>query len=80
MREVTKDEFYKAIGPFDCHPDIVGRYPYTSLFRMQRSERGFQFREIIGRVEDGDTNTASRYFILPQLYNNHHHENAKVQL
>lgn len=31
-REATHEEFFKAIGPSDCHPRIVGDWPYTSSF------------------------------------------------
>lgn len=32
MRQVDKTEFWCAVGPQDCHPKIMGKYPYTSLF------------------------------------------------
>lgn len=31
--QVTKEEFYKAVGPVNCHPQPVGKYPYTSQFK-----------------------------------------------
>lgn len=37
LREVSKAQFYAAIGPLDVHPHLVGNYPYTSIFRT-RSE------------------------------------------
>lgn len=34
MREVTKGEFFAAIGSVNCHPHIVGRYgAYGEGFR-----------------------------------------------
>ena len=45
MREVTQEQFYAGLDNLDCHPEIVGRYPYTSIFRMQDGTR----REV-GRI------------------------------
>lgn len=35
MREVTKDEFFVGIGNRDVHPEIVGNFPYTAIFRTK---------------------------------------------
>lgn len=61
-REVTKDEFYKAIGPLDVHPRIQGPYPYTSVFLTpQRHEVG----RIVSAYEKGRSAglTQDSYFL-----------------
>jgi hypothetical protein len=41
MREVSKEEFYKAIGPQNVHPRVIGPHPYTSSFVTPNgTERG----------------------------------------
>lgn len=41
-REVTRDEFFRCIGPLNVHPHIQpGPYPYTSIWRTpDRTEIG----------------------------------------
>jgi len=34
MRQVSKDEFFKRVGGLNCHPQIQGNWPYTSLWKM----------------------------------------------
>jgi hypothetical protein len=34
-REVSRDEFFEVINKLDVHPTPIGRYPYTSLFKMR---------------------------------------------
>ncbi|WP_199153453.1 hypothetical protein [Chromobacterium sp. ASV23] len=43
-KEVSKDEFFKAIGPRDVSPTPVGRYPYTSLFKTRAGA-------VVGKIE-----------------------------
>lgn len=31
--QVTEQEFWKRIGQLDVYPQIVGKYPYESIFR-----------------------------------------------
>lgn len=33
MKKVTKEEFYREISRFNCHPKQVGSYPYLSRFQ-----------------------------------------------
>lgn len=33
-KEVTKDEFWKAVGSLNVHPYPEGKYPYTSYFKF----------------------------------------------
>jgi hypothetical protein len=53
MYEVTKEEFYKRMGPLNVHPQIVGQYPYTSIFRDQRT------MQEVGRIEED-----ARYLLM----------------
>lgn len=59
-REVTKDEFYKAIGNQDVSPTPVGSWPYTSLFKTRAGQ-------VVGKVEqylpEGSGLTNSRYWL-----------------
>lgn len=59
-REVTKDEFYRAIGPQDVHPSPQGRWPYTSLFKTRAGV-------VRGKAEDykpeGSGLTKTRYWL-----------------
>ena len=36
MKEVTKEAFYEKIykGNLNVHPYVVGKYPYTSIFKF----------------------------------------------
>ena len=62
-REVTKDEFFRAMGPQDVHPSIQGRWPYTSNWNTRAGKT-------IGKTEDylpeGSALTKTRYW-LPSL-------------
>ena len=44
MVEVTKEEFYRAIGPLNATPTPVGTYPYTNEFRL------FYSRRLVGKI------------------------------
>jgi hypothetical protein len=46
MKELSKDEFYKAIGKLDAITELVGNFPYTTHFKMRASGR------IVGTVVD----------------------------
>lgn len=62
-REVTQDEFFKAIGPLDVHPCPVGPYPYTSVFRTQL---GVEHGRIVSEYEHPELGcglTKDRYYL-----------------
>jgi hypothetical protein len=60
VKEVTKEEFYKAIGPRDCHPHIEGPYPYTSIYYTpSRVEVG----RIVDAMLEGGGMPVSSYFL-----------------
>jgi len=51
MKPVTKEEFYKQVGPLDVHPSIQpGPYPYTSLWKLRH---GQTVGKSVGRIEGG---------------------------
>lgn len=35
FKEVTKDEFYKIVGPLDATLSTLGNYPYTTEFKLR---------------------------------------------
>lgn len=45
MTKVSRDEFYKAVGPLNVHPHIVTSFPYTSDWQLPT-------RQTIGRSVD----------------------------
>jgi hypothetical protein len=63
MREVTKDEFFAAIGNQNVHPSVQGDWPYTSRFLNRQTGRE------AGRIEEflppGKFRPARRY-LLPE--------------
>jgi hypothetical protein len=34
-KEVAKEDFFRAIGPQDVHPHLIGKWPYVSLFQTR---------------------------------------------
>ena len=57
MREVTKDEFYRAIGNGDIVSRVAqGKYPYTSIFETRYGQRE------VGRVVP--TSAAGEYPVV----------------
>ena len=59
MKEVIHELFFKAMTGLNVHPEIIGRWPYTSIFRMQDMSR----REV-GRIETGEHGKNNRYFLI----------------
>ena len=59
MKEVTKEAFFKVINQFDVHPQPVGRYPYTSIWKTRV---GLE----VGRTVDTEQGgmVASKYYLL----------------
>jgi len=53
MRQVSRDEFYKALGALDVHPHIQPpeRYPYRSVWELRQSRQ--TMGETVGRDENG---------------------------
>ena len=57
MRKVSKDEFYRSIGPLNVHPSIQhGNYPYTAIWKTQTGAQQV-VGKTIGRTEGGRTVT-----------------------
>ncbi len=57
MREVSKDVFYKEIGPKDVVGSIVSGYPYKTEYRTRYP------RTLIGITEDQLGQNPTRYFL-----------------
>ena len=62
MKEVTIDEFYKAIGPLDVVLSAVGDYPYTTEFKMRNS--GTIKGKVVDRIGVGDEDPLVSVFYL----------------
>lgn len=55
MRQVSKADFFAAIGPMNVHPTIVtDRYPYTSEWRLLDRPHAAPIGRTIGRIEAGE--------------------------
>jgi len=63
LSEVTRDEFYREIGPQNVTASIVNdRWPYTSVFRTPSREiRGM----IVGFLPEGSA-SEQKCFLLPR--------------
>ena len=62
MKEVTKDEFYRAISPLNVHPRALED---RSDWELQDGSR-----RLVGRTEPGYRSpygTAKRYFLMESL-------------
>lgn len=59
MIEVSKDEFFAIIGKKNVHPTPVGKFPYTSHWKDQRTGKVVGISEPIDKRGVND-----RYFIL----------------
>ena len=56
MQQVSEVEFWAAINKLDVHPQIIGSYPYTSLFKTRSGETK-------GIIENGTTGEPSKYLL-----------------
>lgn len=59
MIKVTKEEFYKVIGPLDV---IVSAYPKETLFTLRNS------REVVGRTSGYKTDTDEAFYELSEKW------------
>jgi hypothetical protein len=58
--EVSKDEFFQVIGPQNVHPQPVGVWPYSSLFKTPLGEvRG----KIVGYLPEDSGYPEDRYYL-----------------
>ena len=64
MKEVTREEFFKAIGWLDVHPHIQPpeKYPFTELWKTR-------FGRVKGKTVGRENKMESRYY-LPENPNN----------
>lgn len=63
MRLVSKEEFYRTIGPLDCHPRPEGQYPYTSKFMLRH---GGEVGRVVGRFDDRNKGIVVEDHYLPE--------------
>lgn len=60
QKQVTREEFFAAIGPQNVHPCPVGPYPYTSVFKTPAGhERG----RIVETMQEGKAHPSAAYFL-----------------
>ena len=53
-RKVSKDEFYRMIGPRDVQPRITNdKYPYTSVWIDHATSSRPVIGKTVGRIEGG---------------------------
>jgi hypothetical protein len=63
LKKVSQVEFFAMIGQRDCHPQIVGPYPYTSIFK---SPSGAEYGR---RVPAKDEPRADEFYLVESLIN-----------
>lgn len=61
MNEVSQSDFFVAVGKTNCHPTVLGSYPYTSSFR---TPYGAEVGRIVNEIPDGAALPVSRYFLV----------------
>lgn len=59
-REVSKNEFFKVIGPQNVTPYPEGNWPYTSHFK---TPSGIVRGKIVNFLPEGSALTQSRYLL-----------------
>ena len=65
MRQVTKDQFYAAVGPLNVHPSIQpGSWPYTSLWKLQSGDQR-TVGKTVGRLEQPGKAATDYYLATP---------------
>lgn len=62
MKEVTKDEFYKVIGPLDVVLHTQSPYPYTTEYKIR-------YGSVVGKVVNSYTDGIQhRWPIVTKYY------------
>ena len=59
-REVSYEEFFTAIVGKDVHPHLIGKWPYTSLFRTKAE---YAWGKIEEYIPSGSALSKKRYFL-----------------
>jgi len=63
LKETTKDEFFKQIGPLDVTLDIISDYPYTTVFKMRKTKK--EMGRIVDSYSEGKKYPiVEKYFII----------------
>ena len=65
MKEVTKENFYKTVGPLDVVLSVKGKYPYTTLFQFRS---GAEVGRIVGSFEHGKRYPVLENYFLQDQY------------
>tara|TARA_B100002049_G_scaffold93692_1_gene69268 strand:- start:1319 stop:1537 length:219 start_codon:yes stop_codon:yes gene_type:complete len=55
-REVTKDEFYREIGPQNVTPYPTGNFPYVSLYKLPDGR-------VCGKAVDGKRHGDTKFYL-----------------
>ena len=66
MRQVSKEEFFKIVGPQNVHPQIQNsNYPYTSLWKLQGSyaSREVVVGKTVGVIPEGKALPITKYYL-----------------
>lgn len=53
MRQVTKEEFYAAVGSLNVHPKIVSGFPYECRWIFLNNPHGPLSGKTVDRIEGG---------------------------
>ena len=66
MRKVTQQEFYLAIGNKNVHPQIQGKYPYTSLWKgLEYQTRDTVYGKTVDVFKNGVNGLTETEYWLP---------------
>ena len=63
MERVSKSEFYKVIGPKNCHPHPTGDWPYTSYFKLPN---GTVVGKVVDSIHPNRRSTIVSSYFLPK--------------
>lgn len=69
MKESTKEEFYREIGPCDVELRVVGQFPFTTEFRIKENRR--LIGKIVESYHDGTHYPiTTKYFLADESNSN----------
>ena len=60
MKQVTKEDFFKVIGPINCVPCPEGKYPYTAIYK---TPEGKEVGRKVETLVDGKYPPVKTYFL-----------------
>jgi hypothetical protein len=62
MKEVTKEQFYKVIGPLDVVSSVIGDFPYTTEYKFRNG--GLKGKVVDRMGKDDEDHTVSTYYLI----------------